>query len=82
MKVKEWISKFDNGECDKLSQMEQIEIKDMLLELKNSRNAISEICWSKANGMYCQDCVIRKYGVCPDKKGSLYGEWERDSDGR
>ena len=34
MTLDEWISKFDNEECDKLSQMEQIEIRDMLIELK------------------------------------------------
>ena len=37
MTLEEWISKFDSKECDKLSQMEQIEIKDMLIELKERR---------------------------------------------
>lgn len=34
MTLDEWISKFDNEECNKLSQMEQIEVRDMLIELK------------------------------------------------
>ena len=33
----EWISRFDNEDADKLSQSEQIEIKDMLIELKIRR---------------------------------------------
>ena len=33
----EWISRFDNEDADKLSQSEQIEIKDMLIELKKRR---------------------------------------------
>ena len=37
MMIDEWINKFDNEECDKLSQMEQIEIRDMLIELKERR---------------------------------------------
>lgn len=42
MTIEEWISKFDNEECDKLSQMEQIEIKDMLIELKERRERGSD----------------------------------------
>lgn len=37
MTIDEWISRFDNEECDKLSQMEQIEIKDMLIKLKERK---------------------------------------------
>ena len=33
----EWISRFDNEDADKLSQSEQIEIKEMLIELKIRR---------------------------------------------
>ena len=32
MTLGEWISKLDNEECDKLSQTEQLELKDMLIE--------------------------------------------------
>ena len=33
MTLDEWISKFDNEEVDKLSQMEQLELRDMLIQL-------------------------------------------------
>ena len=58
------------------------QILKYLNELKDSRNAISEICWGNANMAHCRNCAIRKYGVCPNNKGSLYGEWERGEDGR
>jgi hypothetical protein len=32
--LEEWISSFDNCDCVALSQMEQLEIKSMLIELK------------------------------------------------
>ena len=35
MTLDEWISRFDNEEADKLTQNEQIEIRDMLIELLN-----------------------------------------------
>ncbi len=33
----EWISRFDNKAADELSEIEQIEIKEMLIELKTRR---------------------------------------------
>lgn len=33
----EWISRFDNEDADTLSQLEQAEIKEMLIELKTRR---------------------------------------------
>lgn len=33
----EWISRFDNGDADTLSKLEQVEIKELLVELKESR---------------------------------------------
>ena len=38
MTLEEWISALDNEEKDKLSQMEQLEIKSLLLELKYYRD--------------------------------------------
>ena len=37
MTIDTWISRFDNEEVGKLSQDEQIEIRDMLIELKERR---------------------------------------------
>jgi hypothetical protein len=37
MVLDEWISRFDNEEMDKLTQNEQIEIRDMLIELLKYR---------------------------------------------
>jgi hypothetical protein len=37
MTIDTWISRLDNEEADKLSQDEQIEIRDMLIELKERR---------------------------------------------
>jgi hypothetical protein len=70
------------GMEDYFTYDEILELEEMLKELKKSRNAISEICWEQANDTHCQDCVMRKYGVCPDNKADLYGEWERGEDGR
>jgi hypothetical protein len=39
MSLDEWISRFDNEEADKLTQAEQIEIKSMLIELRERRVA-------------------------------------------
>jgi hypothetical protein len=39
MTLDEWISRFDNEEADKLTQDEQIEIKSMLIELRERRVA-------------------------------------------
>ena len=36
--LEEWISSFDNEDCGALSQMEQLEIKSLLLELKYYRD--------------------------------------------
>ena len=36
--LEEWISSFDNEDCGNLSQMEQLEIKSLLLELKYYRD--------------------------------------------
>ena len=38
MTLEEWIGRLDNEEADKLSQMEQLEIKSLLLELKYYRD--------------------------------------------
>ena len=38
MTLEEWISRFDNEDCGALSQMEQLEIKSLLLELKYYRD--------------------------------------------
>ena len=37
MTLDEWISQFNNGKTDKLAQSEQIEIRDMLIELLKYR---------------------------------------------
>lgn len=42
MALEEWISRFDNEEADKLTQEEQIEIKSMLIELKERRVAAAK----------------------------------------
>ena len=36
--LEDWISSFDNGDCGGLSQMEQLEIRSLLLELKYYRD--------------------------------------------
>lgn len=36
--LEEWISSFDNEDCGALTQMEQLEIKSLLLELKYYRD--------------------------------------------
>lgn len=46
MMLDEWISKLDNEEVDKLSQMEQLELRDMLIQL----------LWYKAGGnVHCEE---------------------------
>ena len=42
MSLDEWISRFDNEEADKLTQDEQIEIKSMLIELRERRVAAAK----------------------------------------
>lgn len=66
-----------NSKCDSCGAEHQ-QLAEWLIELKKSRKAILEICWENANMSHCRNCAIRKYGVCPNKKGSLYGEWERE----
>lgn len=39
MTLEDWISRFDNEEADKLTQTEQLEIKSMLIELKERKVA-------------------------------------------
>jgi len=39
MTLDEWISRFDNEEAGKLTQEEQMDIRDMLLELQMYRRA-------------------------------------------
>ena len=38
MTLEEWISALDNEEKDRLTQMEQLELKSLLIELKYYRN--------------------------------------------
>jgi hypothetical protein len=42
MSLDEWISRFDNEEADKLTQNEQLEIKSMLIELRERRFAAAK----------------------------------------
>jgi hypothetical protein len=42
MSLDEWISRFDNEEADKLTQEEQLEIKSMLIELRERRVAAAK----------------------------------------
>ena len=42
MSLDEWISRFDNEEADKLTQAEQLEIKSMLIELRERRVAAAK----------------------------------------
>ena len=42
MSLDEWISRFDNEEADKLTQDEQIEIKSILIELRERRVAAAK----------------------------------------
>jgi len=66
---------------DYFTHDEILELEEMLKELKKSRKAILQICWEENSNMsHCRNCAIRKYGVCPDHKGDLYGDWERETD--
>ena len=43
MTLNEWISKLDNEDVDKLSRMEQLELKDMLIQLLGYKLKFGEI---------------------------------------
>lgn len=42
MTLEEWISRFDNEEAGRLTQEEQLEIKSMLIDLKERRVAAAK----------------------------------------
>jgi hypothetical protein len=68
------------SKCDSCGA-EHKQLAEWLIELKKSRKAILEICWEENSNMsHCRNCAIRKFGVCPNNKGDLYGEWERESE--
>lgn len=67
MSLDEWISRFDNEEADKLTQDEQIEIKSMLIELRERRVAAA-----KYFGISIDEFENR--GQCRKQREKMWGE--------
>ena len=42
LSIEEWITRLDNGGVEKLTSMEQLELKSMLLELQKRRESVTE----------------------------------------